>query len=141
MTLTNHEPEHPLSQPFGKEFVIKDEIYMYRNWHPENVHVLLSLDYSQSKIDGEVNIAYGYHVPVCWCREWDQGRVYVNNLGHNETSWTNPAYLASITTAVKWIRGQIEVNATPNPDVSATQEEKARKDAAEHGFNIKDPKQ
>lgn len=137
VTLVNHEPDHPCSAPFGPEFEIQDEIYMYRNWHPENVHVLLSLDYSRSKIDNEVNVQNGYHVPVCWVREWGQGRVYVNNLGHNETSWTNKAYLDSITNAVKWIRGQIEANAIPNPDVSAAQEQKARQDAADHGFKIK----
>lgn len=140
VTLVNHEPDHACSQPFGPEFVIKDEIYMYRHWNPANVRVLLSLDYSRSLIDREVNVAYGYHVPVCWVREWGQGKVYVNNLGHNETSWTNEAYLKSITNAVKWIRGEVEAPATPNPEVSAAMEQKSQKDAAEHGFKIKDPK-
>lgn len=140
VTLTNHDPQHPLAAPFGSEFTIKDEIYMYRNWHPENVRVLLSLDYAKSPTNSEVNVAYGYHVPVCWVREWGQGKVYFNNLGHNETSWTNPAYLQSITAAVKWMRGNLPADATPNPDVSAAQEQKAEQDAKEHGFKIKDPR-
>jgi hypothetical protein len=140
VTLVNHEPDHACSQAFGPEFVIRDEIYMNRHWNPANVRVLLSLDYSRSKIDREVNVAYGYHVPVCWVRQWGDGKVYVNNLGHNEESWANEAYLKSIASAVKWIRGEVAAPATPNPDVSAAQEEKARKDAAEHGFRIKDPK-
>jgi hypothetical protein len=140
VTLVNHDPTNPLAQPFGSEFTVKDEIYMYRNWKPENVRVLLSLDYSRSPTNAEVNVTYGYHVPVCWVRQWGQGKVYFNNLGHNDASWTNPAYLQSITTAVKWIRGDVQADATPNPEVSAAQEQKARRDADEHGFKIKNPK-
>ncbi|MCA9054014.1 MAG: ThuA domain-containing protein [Planctomycetaceae bacterium] len=139
VTLVNHDPDHLCSKPFGEEFVIKDEIYMYRHWHPEDVRVLLSLDYSRSPTGGEVNVAYGYHVPVCWVREWGQGKVYFNNLGHNEASWTNEAYLQSITNAVKWIRGLEQADATPNPEVSAAQEEKSRQDAEANNFKIKNP--
>lgn len=128
ITLIGHDPEHPCARPFGAEFVIKDEIYMYRHWQPEKVRVLLSLDYARSPTGSPINTEHGYHVPVCWVKEYGQGRVYFNNLGHNESSWTNKAYLDSITAAVKWIRGEIEADATPNPDVSAAQEEKARKD-------------
>jgi type 1 glutamine amidotransferase len=139
VTLVNHDPDNPLVAPFGKEFTIKDEIYMYRHWNPENVRVLMSLDYSNSPTNGEVNVAYGYHVPVCWARSWGDGKVYFNNLGHNEGSWTNKAYLDSITNAVKWIRGEIDATAEPNPQVSAEQEAKAKADAQAGNFRIKDP--
>lgn len=137
VTLTNHEPENPLVAPFGEEFVIKDEIYMYRQWQPEKVRVLLSLDYSKSPTAAAVPTEHGYHVPVCWIKNYGDGKVYVNNLGHNEVSWTNQAYLDSITWAVKWIRGEIEVDATPNPEVSAAQEAKAQKDFIEGNFKKK----
>lgn len=140
VTLTNHEPDNPLVKPFGKEFVIKDEIYMYRNWQPEKVRVLLSLDYSQSPTGNPVPTQFGYHVPVCWIKTYGDGKVYVNNLGHNETSWTNKEYLNSIAQAVRWIRGDIEIDATPNPDVSAAQEEKAQRDFIEGGFKQQDGK-
>lgn len=140
VTLVSHDPDHICVKPFGKEFVIRDEIYMYRNWRPENVRVLLSLDYARSPTSGEVNAQYGYHVPVCWVREWGAGKVYFNNLGHNETTWTNPAFLESIANAVKWIRGLEPGDATPNPEVSREQEELSRKAAHEHGFRIRPPK-
>jgi type 1 glutamine amidotransferase len=114
--------------------VVKDEIYMYRNWQPKKVRVLMSLDYSNSPTDNEVDTKHGYHVPVCWVKEYGQGRVYFNNLGHNEQTWTNEAFLQSITTAVKWIRGEVEADAAPNPDVSAAQEAKAQQDFESGGF-------
>ncbi|SFI56863.1 hypothetical protein SAMN05421753_110102 [Planctomicrobium piriforme] len=137
VTLTNYEPENPLTAPFGKDFTLKEEIYMYRHWQPEKVHVLLSLDYAKSPTKNPVPTELGYHVPVCWIKNYGEGRVYCNNLGHNETSWTNQAYLDSITAAVKWIRGDFDVDATPNPQVSTEAEAKAKADFEAHGFTSK----
>jgi type 1 glutamine amidotransferase len=111
---------------FGAEFTIRDEIYQYKNWQPEKVRVLMSLDMSKCKP------AMPYHVPVAWVKNYGEGRVYFNNLGHNETSWADERYLTSITEAVKWIRGEVELDATPNAELSAEQEKvaKAAADAA-----------
>jgi len=139
VTITNLEPKNPLTRAFGKELKLQEEIYMYRHWQPEKVHLLMSLDYANSPVSNPVITQYGYHVPVCWIKEYGQGRVYVNNLGHNETTWTNAAFLDSITAAVKWIRGDLNVDATPNPGVSAAQEKKAQADFAQGNFKVKEP--
>lgn len=137
VTFTTHEPDNPLVKSFGPEFVIQDEIYMYRHKQPEKFRVLMSLDYSKSPITNEVPTEFGYHVPLCWIRQVGDGKVYFNNLGHNETSWTNDAYLTSIANAIEWIKGNIDVDATPNPEVSAAQEEKSAKDFVAGGFRKK----
>ncbi len=94
VTITVHEPEHPTMKPFGKEFTIKDEIYQYKNWQPEKVRVLMSLDMSRCKPSAP------YHVPVAWVKCYGEGRVYFHNLGHNESTWliaafSNPSRLES----------------------------------------------
>ena len=136
ITLNIHDPGNPLVAPLGSQFVIKDEIYMYRHWQPEKVRVLASLDYSKSPTDRPVPTEFGYHVPVIWAKDYGDGKVYFSNLGHNESTWTNKAVLASILNAVKWIRGDIDVDVTPNPEVSAAQEEKARKDFEAGDFKV-----
>jgi type 1 glutamine amidotransferase len=137
VTLTNYEPENPLVASFGKEFTLKEEIYMYNHWQPNKVHLLMSLDYAKSPTKNAVPVQQGYHVPVCWIKSYGQGRVYCNNLGHNETTWSNPAYHKSIVEAVKWIRGDFNVDTTPNPEVSAEAEKKAQADFKAGGFVIK----
>jgi len=137
VTLDNLEPENPLTKSFGKDFTLKEEIYMYNHWQPAKVHVLLSLNYAKSPVKAAIPTQNGYHVPVCWIKNYGEGRVYCNNLGHNEATWTNPAYLESITAAVKWIRGDFNVDATPNPDVSAAQEAKAKADFDAGDFSAK----
>ena len=134
VTITNHEPSNSLTQSFGSELTLKEEIYMYKNWQPEKVHLLMSLDYSKSPTDVAVNTEYGYLVPVCWIKNYGEGHVYFNNLGHNESTWTQSEYLESIAAAVKWIRGEINVDATPNPQLSKVLEGKARADFKQGGF-------
>lgn len=120
VTITVHEPGHPTMEPFGTEFQIRDEIYQYKNWQPEKVRVLMSLNMAKT------TPSKPYHVPVAWVKAWGEGRVYVNNLGHNETSWADPRYLKSITNAVKWIRGDVNGEFAPNPELSAAQEALAK---------------
>ena len=124
VTINVHEPEHPTMKSFGKEFTIKDEIYQYKNWQPEKVRVLMSLDMSRCKPSA------AYHVPVAWVKPYGEGRVYFNNLGHNEATWSDPRFIDSVTEGVKWIRGDVEGESTPNPELSAAQEEIAKATAA-----------
>jgi len=124
VTINVHEPGHPTMKPFGKEFQIKDEIYRYKNWQPEKVRVLMSLDMSRCKPSEP------YHVPVAWVKSYGEGRVYVNNLGHNPSTWADERFLKSVTAGVKWIRGDVKGASSPNPRLSAAQE-MAAKAAAE----------
>ena len=120
VTITVHDPSHPAMKPFGKEFEFKDEIYQYKNWQPKKVRVLASLNMAKCKTKRP------YHVAVSWCKEWGDGKVFFNNLGHREETWTKQPFLDSVIGAVKWIRGEADGNATPNPDVSLAEEEKAK---------------
>lgn len=123
VTITVHDTEHPVSKPWGEEFTIRDEIYRFRNWQPEKVRVLMSLNMAKTAKKEP------YHVPIAWVKEYGEGRVLHMSLGHREDVWTNPTYQASLLGGVKWILHLEEGDATPNPKLSAAQEEKARKDA------------
>ncbi len=123
VTITVHDTKHPAMKPFGEEFTFKDEIYQYVNWVPENVHVLMSLNMAKCKPSKP------YHVPVAWCRMWGDGKIYYNNLGHNNQTWTNPTFLKSTEQAVRWVLNQVEGDASPNPKVSKQQEHAAQQAA------------
>lgn len=123
VTISVHDTDFPAMKAFGEEFQIKDEIYQYKNWQPEKVHVLMSLN--MAKCD----IKKPYHVPVAWAKEYGEGRVYYTNLGHNEGTWTNPTFLKSTEQGILWAAGLIDGDATPNPKLSEMQEEKAMQDA------------
>jgi hypothetical protein len=51
------------------------------------------------------------------------------SLGHNESVWNNDTYRESLLGGIRWVLNLDEGDATPNPDISASQEEKAKADA------------
>ncbi len=122
VTITVHDGEHPASRPWGSEFTITDEIYKFKNWQPEKVRVLMSLNMAECKLKQP------YHVPILWVKEYGDGKVMHMSLGHREDVWTNETYMASLLGGVNWILGHEEGDATPNPELSAEQEKKAKAD-------------
>ena len=125
VTITVHDTKHPGSKMWGTEFTIKDEIYQYTHWQPEKVHVLMSLNMAKC------GLKKPYHVPVSWVKNYGDGRIFYTNLGHNTETWTNKQFIESLLGGIKWVLGLEPGDATPNPEVSQAQEEKAKADAGE----------
>ena len=124
VTITVHEPEHPTMKGFaGTEFQIKDEIYRYKNWQPEKVRVLMSLNMAKCKP------SHDYMVPVAWVKSVGEGRMFYTNLGHNPATWQDKRHLASIEAGVKWVLHKVDGESKPNPELSAELEKKAKADS------------
>ena len=70
-----------------------------------------------------------YHVPIAWVKNYGEGKVFYISLGHREDVWTNETYQQSLLGGIKWILGQAEGNATPNPELSQAQDAKAKSDS------------
>lgn len=122
VTISVHDPDHPAMKPLGWEFQIKDEIYQYKNWQPEKVRVLMSLNMEKCPTKKP------YHVPVSWVKNYGEGRVFYSNLGHNELTWVNPLFLEHATGGFRWALGLEPGDVTPNPILSQRQGEKAKHD-------------
>ncbi|HUG69288.1 MAG TPA: ThuA domain-containing protein [Pirellulaceae bacterium] len=120
VTIAVHDNNHPASKPWGDAVTLKDEIYQFKNWQPEKVRVLMSLDMAKT------GLKKPYHVPILWVKEYGQGKAMHMSLGHREDVWTNETYMASLLGGIKWILGQEPGDATPNPELSAGEEKKAK---------------
>ena len=123
VTMKIHDPEHPAMKPFGSSYEIRDEIYQYDHWQPEKVHLLMSLDMAKTELKRP------YHVPVAWCKQIGEGKMFYNNMGHRDETWQNEDFLNSIIGAVRWIAGKEQGNAEPNPAVSEAQHAESIKQA------------
>jgi type 1 glutamine amidotransferase len=122
VTVTVHDQKHPVSKPWSAEFEIKDEIYRFKNWQPEKVRVLMSLNMAKTKLKQP------YHVPIAWVKNYGEGKVLHMSLGHREDVWTNEKYMQSLLGGIKWMLGQESGDATPNPEISSAEEAKAKAD-------------
>ena len=123
-----NDPKHPLNKAFaGKGFWHKDEIYQYK---PEtyagekNLRILVSLDMShdavtkvlENKRFAKYEQQYGKaprEVPVSWLREFQGGRVFYSNLGHNESTYANPTVLRHFLDGIQYALGDLKADATP----------------------------
>lgn len=126
VVLKVHSGDHPATKPWGEagaSIALKDEIYQFKNWQPEKVRVLMSLDMEKT------DLKKPYHVPVLWVKPYGAGRVMHMSLGHREDVWEKPAYQESLIGGIKWLLGQEAGDATPNPELSAEQEEIAEQAA------------
>lgn len=60
-------------------------------------------------------------MPVSWVRDHGQGRVFYTNFGHNEATWSDPAFLEHAAEGIAWAVGRIDAPAEPNPEVQAAE--------------------
>lgn len=120
VTISVHDTAHPAAKPWGDEFTITDEIYQFKNWQPEKVRVLMSLNMAKT------DLKKPYHVPVLWVKEYGDGRAMHMSLGHREDVWSNETYQQSLLGGIRWLLGREQADATPNPELSAAEEEKAK---------------
>ena len=132
VTVVVNDPDHPVCKPWGSEFTITDEIYQFKNWQPEKTHVLMSLDIGRSLFNADIKrrIREPYHVPIAWCKQIGDGRMFHMSLGHNESTWADERFRDSMLGGIIWILGRAPGDATPNPAVSAAQLEKGKADVA-----------
>ncbi len=64
-----------------------------------------------------------------WVKNWGQAEVCFTSLGTGKFHWTDKRFLDSVEGGIRWTLGLAEGDATPNPEVSAAEEAKAKKAA------------
>jgi uncharacterized protein len=117
---TNHEPSHPAVAMWPAEFGFKEETYQYKNFNMSAVRVLISLNMEKTELK------LPRFVPVSWVRDYDKGRLFYTNLGHNESTWKNPIYQKHILEGLKWAAKLTDGPSKPNPEVQVEAEKKAK---------------
>jgi type 1 glutamine amidotransferase len=111
------DPNSPVNAAFGgKDFVIADEIYMFRDDTalPADRRFLLEMDIA--KMD-EKDRAGGKRkdgtYPISWINKYGEGRVFYCSLGHREEVYWNPTILKHYLAGIQYALGDLEADATP----------------------------
>lgn len=88
--------QHPSMDGFPKKWKIKDEFYDFKNFN-EKVNVLVKIDEKTYK-DGKM----GDNHPMSWYHEFDGGRAFYTNFGHEDATFTNPVFVKHLTGGLNW---------------------------------------
>ena len=96
--VTVDDPKNPATKDLQSGFEVHDEIYLFKNFSRDDVHMLLSLDKQPNT--GEA----GFY-PIAWCRDFGKGRVFYTALGHRddviESAWYRKHLLGGMLWALR----------------------------------------
>ena len=107
------DPDDPIVGSLAPSFRIADEIYQFRNFSRENVHVLLSLDIGSVNLAAEGVARDDGDFALAWRRNYGWGRVFYTALGHPDETWLDPRFQTILLNALRWLAGEFGASELP----------------------------
>lgn len=96
------DAKFPGMSAWPKAFSMTDEIYQFKSFSRDNVHVLMSLDASKLDLANKNVKRQDHDFPVTWTREYGKARVFYTTLGHVPAVWDRPEMRQMLLGAIKW---------------------------------------
>ncbi len=100
------DSHHAATAPLPPSFHLNDEIYQFRNWSRDNVHVLLSLDPASVDLSAAGVNRSDRDFALSWTRTYGQGRVFYTALGHEASVWQDARFQQHLIGGIRWAMGQ-----------------------------------
>ena len=94
--------DNPATKDLPRPWTWRDEVYLFRDLR-HDARVLLEV--SPGQLDMSVA---GARVPDCglplaWCHEEGEGRVFYTALGHFPSAWESPVFLRFLAGGLDWV--------------------------------------
>jgi type 1 glutamine amidotransferase len=99
---------HPATKHLAPSFKIFDEIYQYKDFSKDKVHVLLRLDNNSVDLNKENVKRADRYFAIAWTRSYGKGRVFFTGLGHDEHCWRDPRYQEHLLNGIRWAMKDVE---------------------------------
>jgi type 1 glutamine amidotransferase len=90
------DASHPATEGLESGFEVHEEMYLYRDFDRERVHMLLSLDHHPNT--GEPGF-----FPWAWTRTPGQGRVFHTGAGHREDVVESEWFGRHLLGGIRWV--------------------------------------
>jgi type 1 glutamine amidotransferase len=112
--------QSPITRHLGKEIVVHDEIYQYKNFSRDKVRVLLRLNEDKVDLTNKNVRRTDKDFAVAWTKAFGKGRVFATTLGHREEVYDMPEIRTMFIEAVKWALRLTDdhTNSHPKPATS-----------------------
>ena len=102
VTVRVEDSRHPATRHLDKSFQVKDEIYQFKAFSRERVHVLLSLDPGSVDLTLPAVHRKDKDFALAWWRDYGKGRVFYTALGHREEVWRDARFQQLLIGALRW---------------------------------------
>ncbi|MBF0197094.1 MAG: ThuA domain-containing protein [Planctomycetes bacterium] len=120
ITLYNEEPEHPVVKSVPQGYVIKDEIYQYKDdehFTRDKLRILLSLDLSGKNMKKKNMRRKDHDYAVSWVKSYHGSKVFYSNLGHNNSTFTDKVAMKHFLDGIQFVLGDVEADSRPSAEV------------------------
>ena len=99
------DKNHPATNRLPDSLTISDEIYQFRDWSRDRVHVLLSLDPASVDLTKDGVHRTDKDFANAWTRTYGSGRVFYTALGHEAAVWRDTRFQQHLLGGIKWAMG------------------------------------
>lgn len=106
VTIKADDRTHPATRHLAETMTFKEEIYQLKEFNPEKVKVLVSLD--TTKTNMTLKGIKAKQFPLVYYRDYGKGKVLYNALGHRPDIWTSEWYQTMLVNSIKWGAGQMK---------------------------------
>ena len=94
------DTKHPATKHLGESFDYKDEIYQYKEYSPDKVHVLMRID---MKATPKNLWRKDMDNPLAWTKEYGKGRVFYTAFGHAEHVWRDERFQEHVIGGLRYL--------------------------------------
>ena len=99
------DKNHPATNRLPDSLTISDEIYQFRDWSRDRVHVLLSLDPASVDLTKDGVHRTDKDFANAWTRTYGSGRIFYTALGHDAAVWRDTRFQQHLLGGIKWAMG------------------------------------
>lgn len=96
------DQKHSATKHLGGTFKITDEIYQFKNFSRDRVHVLMSLDVTSVDLTKKGVNRTDKDFATAWTRNYGKGRVFYTALGHREEVWKDERFQQHLVGGLRW---------------------------------------
>ena len=105
VSINIEDPDDPIVRDLAPSFRIVEEIYQFRDFSRDRVHVLMSLDTSSVDLSAPEVARDDGDFPLAWRRDYGAGRVFYTALGHFSETWLDDRFQNMLLNALTWLAG------------------------------------
>ena len=106
VTIKVDDRTHVTTKHLPASLTFKEEIYQFKQFVPERVKVLVSLDTTKTDMTRTGIKATSF--PLVWYKSYGKGRVFYTALGHRPEIWQSDWYQTMLANAIKWSAGELK---------------------------------
>ena len=110
------DPNHPVTKGLPNHWKQAEEVYQFKNYSTDNMHVLVYLDKHPNTFEP------GFF-PISWVKTYGKGRVFYTAFGHREELMKGDYFQKHLLQGMRWALGYDKGDASPNPPAQLTKAE------------------